>query len=177
MTAQTEFDRTLYLDMDGVLVDFDSEYQKRFDISLETRNQMASEYFWKVFNTNSKNFFLEAPPYQDTIKSVSTIRELSIEHKFNLEILTALPKMSRYPSAKFEKRAWLVMHGLDLIPFNVGPFAEDKHKHCQKGDILIDDNVLNIVQWNDSGGIGIFHHNWPATIKYLTTVLTHESSK
>lgn len=166
--------RTLYLDMDGVFVDFDAEFTKRFNLSIEEKEQLSSEEFWTIFDSNADNFFLDAPPFPNLEENVDMILTLCDKYDMQAEILTAVPKLSRYPAAKIEKREWLKKHSPDMlakIPFNVGPHAVDKQKHCQGNDILLDDNVLNIVQWNARGGIGIFHVNFKHSINFLKTVL------
>lgn len=163
---------TIYLDMDGVLVDFDAEFLARFEMTIEEKDELTAERFWELFNTKSKNFFYDAPPFDNVIDFVGAVHDLAVAHDYNVEILTAVPKLTRHPSAKHEKKEWLKKHNLHHIPFNVGPHAEDKQKHCIAGDILIDDNVMNIVQWNAKGGFGIYHVNFQSSLKYLDTLLS-----
>jgi hypothetical protein len=46
-------------------------------------------------------------------------------------------------------------------------FENNKFKHCDSGDILIDDMEKNIIPWRNAGGIGILHGNTYNTIQQL----------
>jgi hypothetical protein len=93
-----------------------------------------------------------------------------------LEVLTAIPKIGRIPTAKEDKRKWLDKYfDADFSgyfdAFNIGPLAEHKQYHCTGNDILIDDKLRNITQWRDRGGIGIHHTSAEQTLKELQEIL------
>ena len=56
------------------------------------------------------------------------------------------------PWAFYDKVIWAVKYFPD-IPVMFGPHSTDKYKHCQKGDILVDDRLDNCQAWTQAGGI------------------------
>ncbi len=102
-------------------------------------------------------------------------RRLAKGYPIRLGVLTAIPKASKIPSSTSDKINWIQRYFPDLLNnFNVGPYAEDKWKHCKPDDVLIDDKERNIKQWNAAGGRGIHHlsaeqslHELQLYLKYL----------
>lgn len=147
-----------YLDMDGLLCDFDQEFFNRHGISPHDLRGKPDADFWGKFNENPTNFYRNMPVLGDALWFVKRLRTLAAFHRYDLEILTAVPRMSSYPTAAQEKQEWCVEHGLGDLTFNTGPHSVDKQRWCQPGDILVDDNSKNIRQWMSKGGYGIFHY-------------------
>jgi len=90
-------------------------------------------------------------------------------HNMTVEILTAIPNLATFPDAVLQKQAWLRKHFPDLaaLKFKTGPHSKDKWNHCEPGDILIDDNEMNIAQWSAAGGIAIHHTSASASLSIL----------
>ena len=137
---------TIYLDMDGVIADFD---QRFMDVSGMTPNEYKDKHglkkFWNLIDKENKV-------------------------KFWVGILTA-PSVRK--QSKIGKTVWLRKIHPDLFPntpkINFKP-AKEKHQVKQsltKSDILIDDKVSTIDTWNQSGGTGILHTSTPNTINQL----------
>jgi hypothetical protein len=84
--------------------------------------------------------------------------------------LTATGKPGEWSSiARKGKHMWLDanlknVHVSDRII--VGSKSEKK-QYARPGDILIDDTLVNITDWNGVGGIGILHKNSRSTINHL----------
>lgn len=146
--------RTIYLDMDGVLVDFDTHF---FKLHGRWPKEVGEEGFWKVFDTKRDGFFRDCLPFDGHLGFLDSVLEVADIKHYKVEILTALPRRSTHPHAAQEKQDWLNLHGMGHIKMNVGPYAIDKQKWCNPGDILIDDKDLNIEQWSNKGGIAIHH--------------------
>jgi hypothetical protein len=53
----------------------------------------------------------------------------------------------------------------------IGPRSHEKVKRCQFGDILIDDRLSNITEWNEAGGVGYQYKNWEDCRLWLEAVL------
>jgi len=76
----------------------------------------------------------------------------------NVAFLTALPHpdpKSAWPYAPMDKINWVAEYCAKRyvsVPVFLGPYAHDKYKHCEIGDILIDDNLTNCTQWETAGG-------------------------
>jgi 5'(3')-deoxyribonucleotidase len=143
----------IYLDLDGVLADLDA---RLLSLSGKKFSDFPStSAAWKVFG-QYKNLFADVPKMSDADQLVAGVQQLAKQHHCTVEILTAIPLLTTMPSAENDKHEWVKKH-FGNIPFNIGPHAKDKWKHCRAGDILIDDKLLNIQQWNDVGGFGILH--------------------
>lgn len=146
--------RTIFLDLDGVMVDFDSHFES---LHGRTPKEVGEENFWKVFDTKRDGFFRDCLPFEGHLQFLGEVEDVADHFGFKVEVLTALPRRSTHPTAHQEKQDWLNIHGMSHIPMNVGPYAIDKQKWCKPGDILIDDKDLNIIQWRTKGGLGIHH--------------------
>lgn len=146
--------RKIYLDMDGVFVDFDTHFE-----ALHGRHpkEVGEENFWKVFDTKRDGFFRDCLPFEGHLQFLHEVLDVADHFGYEVEMLTALPRRSTHPTALQEKQDWLYLHGMSDIKMNVGPYAIDKQKWCNPGDILIDDKDLNIIQWRNKGGHGVHH--------------------
>ena len=148
--------KTIFLDMDGVLCDFESHYMqltgKDFH-SFEHRQEG-----WDFIEPYKEVFFETMPTMPDTYDLVDGVEELAEQYNCTVAILTAVPKIGRIPTARIQKYNWINGYFPQFsCTFNIGPHAQHKQFHCIPGDILIDDSPKNIPQWNDVGGFGILH--------------------
>jgi hypothetical protein len=149
----------IYLDMDSVIADFDKwafeTFGKRFDAFATSQEawEAAAPY---------QNLYRDLEKMPDADELVDGVYNLAAKHNCVVGILTAIPKLQRFPQAEQHKREWLEQHWGQKYPgllenFNTGPYSQDKQNHCRPGDVLIDDRDINIRQWNAKGGKGIFH--------------------
>ena len=161
---------TIYFDLDGVLADFDT-----YCVSLIGRSLNSfpdSQSGWDALGDNKLDMYLHLPIMKDAEIIVSEVFLAAKHTGYNVGVLTALPKYGRVPNAKKHKKEWLMKYfPLLLTDFNIGPWAEDKQKHCVLGDILIDDHELNISQWYSRGGVGIHHTSVNDTLDQLYRLL------
>ena len=153
---------TLYLDMDGVVADF-NEYAYRvhgFDPEVE-----YPDHLWNQIAQNDRLYReLKKTPYADDL--VNYCRTFTRMNKMNLYFLTAVPKTNKIHWAFYDKVQWAQFYFTD-IPVHFGPFSQNKHTHCIPGDILIDDRQSNINEWIIAGGLGILHETFDNTIECL----------
>lgn len=153
---------TLYLDMDGVVADF-NEYAYRvhgFDPEVEYPDKE-----WNEIAKNPRLYKdLKKTPYADDL--VNFCRTFARMNDMDFYFLTAVPKSNRLHWAFYDKVTWALFFFTD-VPVHFGPFSKDKHIHCNKGDILIDDRLSNIQEWKHAGGIGILHTDYEKTIASL----------
>ena len=122
MTKDNTQKKILYIDMDGVLVDF-----KRM---LREKNLVTKEEI-DAYVDNTEGIFLDLHPMKDAIASF----ELLSQH-FETYILTTAPWKNE--SAWTDKRKWVAKH--------LGEIADRKlivthRKDLNKGDYLIDDRL------------------------------------
>ncbi|MFC2639362.1 MAG: hypothetical protein ACFNZO_00850 [Candidatus Saccharibacteria bacterium] len=119
----------IYIDMDGVLVDFESALTK---VSPEMLEKFAGEY------DNIPGIFALMDPVSGALEAVDRLKE-----KYDLYILSSSPWEN--PTALGDKLAWVKKYfggdGQENIFFRKVIFSSVKH--LNRGDILIDDRTAN----------------------------------
>lgn len=119
----------IYIDMDGVLVDFESALTK---VSPEMLEKFAGEY------DNIPGIFALMDPVPGALEAVDRLKE-----KYDLYILSSSPWEN--PTALGDKLAWVKKYfggdGQENIFFRKVIFSSVKH--LNRGDILIDDRTVN----------------------------------
>jgi sulfur relay (sulfurtransferase) DsrC/TusE family protein len=159
--------KTLYLDMDGVVADFNNWSMSVLGVK-ESKHSWPEEEWEKLRHYPRMYRDLEKTPEADGL--VNFCRSLSKDKNFNLLFLTGVPKANDIHWAFYDKVIWAYNRYPD-IPVHFGPYSKDKQKHCLVGDILIDDRQSNITEWIAAGGIGILHQgNLHDTIKKLNEI-------
>jgi hypothetical protein len=155
---EEESEYKVYLDMDGVLADFDQRFR---DISgmepKEFENKYGTKAFWNLIDEENKiKFWVGIPVMSGAADLVNAVKD------YNYELLTS-------PSAKKQsylgKILWVKNHTGDVFPSKPRiNFKKAKEKHLvkpqlAKTDILIDDREDTIGRWNAAGGTGIVYKN------------------
>lgn len=152
----------LFLDMDGVLADFDGAFPKMFGFD---HREVADEVMWEAINSYG-TYFRDLPPCEGALEFYRDFAWLSPA------VLTACPP-DRYADVAAQKRGWVREH-LGAAPFVLpvqGSKAKPLFMHAP-GDILIDDFPANIERWEKAGGRGILHTgDFVATRKTLLEYL------
>ncbi len=144
---------TLYLDMDGVVADFD-EYAAR-TLGVPPSAGIYPDEVWYNLASNARLYRdLNKTPYADQL--VAECRDFALTKEYNLYFLTAVPKGNDVKWSFFDKVVWAQQHFPDIAVM-FGPYSKDKWQHCNAGDILIDDRSSNIDEWRAAGGIAIHH--------------------
>lgn len=155
---------TLYLDMDGVVADFD-EYAAR-TLGVPPSSGIYPDEIWYKLASNARLYRdLKKTTYADQL--VAECNDLALTKGFDIKFLTAVPKGNDVPWAFYDKVVWVQEHFPDIAVM-FGPYSRDKHVRCQPGDILIDDRRSNIEEWSAAGGIAIHHTNINATLYELS---------
>ncbi|MCO7487001.1 5' nucleotidase, NT5C type [Stenotrophomonas maltophilia] len=153
--------RTIYVDLDGVMADFDAAFPALFGLD---HRVLADDEMWGHINSHP-SFFRDLPPMQGAVEFFHSI------HHLNPVILTACPK-SNYPLAAMQKRQWVREH-LSATCM-VLPVLGGRHKPLfmhQPGDVLIDDFEANCDAWTAAGGVAIRHAgDWTATRHALSQI-------
>lgn len=145
---------TIYLDMDGVVADFDTAAEQYLCIPTRSNylhsHYRISEQEWHEL-TQNRRFYRTLPKMQQADELVNLARQYRDLLGWQLLFLTAVPKNDDMPWVYYDKIMWAQEHYSD-IPVMFGPYSTDKHRHCQPGDILIDDRLDNCSQWLAAGG-------------------------
>ena len=151
----------LYVDMDGVLTDFDKRFQ---DFSTlppkDYENQYGVEKFWDLIdNKTGVKFWVGMDWMPDGKRLWNFVKHL------NPTILSA---PSRQEQSKIGKHLWIRKH----IPGTktILTYSSNKQNHSGKNRILIDDRKKNIEEWESKGGIGILHTDAFSTIERLKEI-------
>ena len=145
----------VYIDMDGVLANFDKGVQELAGfqrLSQEERDDDKVNAMWAAVRA-VPHFYDNLEPMPGVLGMFRSIYE---EYGERCEILTGLPKpYRRIPDAEPDKRKWVSRLLSDKIVVNTC-IREDKVKFCKdKSCILIDDLGSNISDWEKHGGTGI----------------------
>jgi len=157
---------TLYLDMDGVVADFD-EYAAR-TLGIPPSSGIYPNEIWYKLASNARLYRdLIKTPYADEL--VFQCSKFAKQRDYALKFLTAVPKGNDVPWAFYDKVVWAQEY-FSAIPVMFGPFSKDKYVHCQIGDILLDDRISNIEEWKAAGGIAIHHTNIDTTLQELSNL-------
>jgi 5'(3')-deoxyribonucleotidase len=161
---------TIYLDMDGVVADFDSYARKILNTDKTTHSWPHES--WKKIASNPR-LYRDLNKTSEADKLVNFCQQIVSDNQdWNLLFLTAVPKDDDMPWAYYDKILWVQKY-YPTIPVMFGPHSYDKWKHCRPGDILIDDRPSNYEDWITKGqGKAILHRgNLSETIQELSKLL------
>lgn len=161
-----EKDYKIYLDMDGVVADFDKRFE---DLSGLLPDDFISKNgknaFWDLIDEKHKvGFWVGIPPMENAKQLVDFVSQ------YNYVMLTA---PSTKKQSRLGKNLWIRNHTGDIFPTKprvIFKAAKEKHKvkpQLTDLDILIDDKASTIDNWNASGGTGILYKSAPQVISQL----------
>lgn len=145
--------KKVFLDMDGVLVDFDGYFLKTFGVPYSAMNKKE---VWGHVET-IPNFFRKLPKLSKTDELFKVVNEI-VRNPLLIEILTAKPKRTGHLiSCARDKEGWIREHIDENIFVNCVDGWDNKRHFCQHGDILIDDSKRNCDDWENAGGLSILY--------------------
>ena len=144
---------TIFLDMDGVVADFDSHCT--YILGKRNEDHGWPDEDWAKIRARPR-IYGELPKTKEADALVEYCRYLRDTRNYELLFLTAVPKGNDVHWAFYDKVLWAQKYFPD-IPVHFGPFAKNKKEHCKPGDILIDDRPSNIIEWGEVDGHGILH--------------------
>jgi len=155
IAEEEKVDYKIYCDMDGVLADFESGYEKLTGVDLKGEFQKGED-FWEPISKAGVGFWAGLKWMPDGQKLWNYIKP------YNPDLLSA---PSREESSRIGKAVWVKykLPGTKLIL----RYAKQKQELANPESILIDDRQVNIDQWEAAGGIGILHTSADNTIKQL----------
>lgn len=159
LQEQEETKYKIYVDMDGVLVDFDGGYEELTGMTTQEADAKGPEFFWKPISKAGAKWWI-------TLKWMPDGKQLwNYVKKYTPELLSA---PSREEASRMGKRVWVKreLPGTKLILRS----ADKKQEFASPTSILIDDREKNIKQWEAAGGIGILHTDAASTIKKLKEI-------
>ena len=151
----------IYLDMDGVIADFDARYKQLYKIyPSEADTYKVFDGFFTQFIADEQFAKLDLLP--DAVELIEYLKTLSIP----TEILSSTSSERRDADIRKQKLEWLDKHDI-RFPVNLVPGKRFKKDYSNPSVLLIDDTSVNIDQWRKEGGIGILHSDTVTTINTL----------
>lgn len=151
----------IYLDLDGVIADFDKRYKELYKIA--PRDADTYKTFDKFFTTFiAERQFAKLDLMPDALMLIEYLKSLSIP----TEILSSTSSEKRDAEIREQKVEWLHKHNL-TFPINLVPGKRLKRNFSNPSSLLIDDTAQNIDQWRAEGGVGILHTDAITTIGIL----------
>ncbi len=155
--------KIVYVDMDGVLADFDRRKLEVFGTL-----DVLDEEMWPEIHKNHPDWFFTLPkfPDHDWFCAVLGAGYWDID----VAVLSAMPNPRRgnVYNCLWGKSQWVKKHcGWPAI------FCVRSHKstYATPDSILIDDLPQNIEDWRKKGGIGILHKSQKESIAELEQIL------
>ena len=152
---------TLYLDMDGVLCNFDKAYRKLDPDKSDRKRFREAVLEHNIFET------LEfMPDAHELLNHVSTLDDVKIE------ILTSLGTYdyTQGSAARRQKLNWLINNKI-YYDANFVHSKIEKAKYACKKCILIDDSFGCVDPFNEKGGYAILHTSAKQSIIALQTAI------
>lgn len=163
----TEITRTyiLYIDMDGVLADFEKkvkEIDQTYNRDDYLANSKGRKSMWDAITQYQKDggeLWYELDMMPDAMVLWNYVKKYP-----NTEILTATGNPMYH--ADEQKLRW-VKEKIGNVKVNFARKSADKAQYAEPNYILIDDAEKSIGPWTAAGGIGILHTTAADTISKL----------
>ena len=164
---EEEQDWKIYLDMDGVVADFDKRFRDLAGMGpKEFENKYGKNKFWDFIDEgdNKIKFWVGIPPMDGASQLVDYVSQ----HDYSMLTAPSAKKQSR-----LGKLLWIRNHTGDIFPSKPQViFKKAKEKHLVKPsltekDILIDDRADTISNWESAGGTGILYTSASQVISAL----------
>lgn len=148
--------RSLFLDLDGVLADFDRGVRA---VTGKAPEELPTKVMWRELSRH-KDFY-------GTLEFMHDGQELwRFCAPFDPTILTGLPLGSW---ASEQKRRW-VAHMLGPHVTVITCMARDKHRHAHPGAVLVDDREKAREPWEAAGGTFVLHTGARTSIAALKNI-------
>lgn len=161
--------RKIFVDMDGVLADFDTGYEQKFGVRpRKDANNIDSNVDWDLVRT-TPNFYMHLPPMPDMEELWHGVILLATQYQCTWPVvLTGIPYS--IVQAASNKRKWAAKNLGDHIQM-ICCLSKEKYKFASPGDILIDDWTKYEQRWIDAGGVFIHHLNAALSLETLRKIL------
>lgn len=162
----------IYLDMDGVLTDFDKRYVELFGERPFDPEENREHFWnnWKQFVDGNNFEDLEVHP--DAYALMQVVNSLKVPY----EILSSSGGGYSHDEVIRQKKVWLAKHGFDVYA-NFVPGGRHKAKFAKPDHVLVDDMKRNIELYRENGGAAIHHTNVGDTVRELIAhYTTHAKS-
>lgn len=155
----------IFIDMDGVLCDFDTQFSSLKGIPRSKVKGYKSPDMWKIIERAGEEYWSQMGWNPGGRELWNFLRNFK-------PIILSSPM--RHDSCTTGKLKW-VAENLGKVPVIL---ESKKYIYSKPGAILIDDLEKNIGPWRDNGGIGILHDetNIPGTIEKVRRALNEKAA-
>ena len=155
----------IYLDMDGVIADFEKRYVELFKVQpSSTREYKEFNKFFDKFIADGHFETLELMP--DAMDLVRALRNALPP----TQILSSTASEQRHKAISEQKIKWLETQGIDFQR-NLVPGKELKKRYARTDTLIIDDTESVIDDWRAAGGVAILHKSVADTLVQLKFIL------
>ena len=152
----------IYVDMDGVLCNFEKRYTEMFGVIKEdARRKVFRPNFDRFIATNQFATLDIMPDFH------LLVQYLNLLHDTPKQILSSTAYEKTYETISRQKREWLGDHSVWWPDPIFVPGKRHKYKFAQPDTVIIDDTYSVIEDWRNAGGIGIWHKDWATTLAIL----------
>jgi 5' nucleotidase, deoxy (Pyrimidine), cytosolic type C protein (NT5C) len=150
---------SIFIDMDGVLADFDSAYEQQFGVR---PSKVDDNVDWRAVRRIA-GFYASLPPMDGMEKLWQHVLP------YQPVILTGAP--SEVEEAADNKRAWVHKHlGIGAAEAMIVCRSRDKSLHCKTGDVIVDDWDKYRHLWLAKGGLWVLHVSAEQSITELSQI-------
>jgi len=156
----------IYLDMDGVITDFVTQYESLFGKRPSDNSQREKEFSnnWDVYVTGGN--FVKQPKMPDADKLLKYINGLNV----TIEMLSSSGGEKYHECVVAQKMAWLRNNGI-MYKANIVTNGSKKAEFASPWNILIDDTEDVVQNYRSAGGTAILHRDAYSTIKELSLLV------
>ncbi len=149
----------LYLDMDGVLVDFEGGFVK-------LSNGLKASNLYKQYGSKAVQHYIHSvgPKFWANLEWIEGGHELwdsarKLFRRVNILSSAGTTDLERGKPVIEGKKMWLKKYMPEMPDSNIIIVLgkHNKKKYSSKESILVDDVPVTIREWNEQGGYGILH--------------------
>ena len=160
--------KTIYLDMDGVLSDFEKRYVELFGYGCaearEKKQTIFRQHWLDIVNGWHFATLDWFPGAKDLLEYVTSLK------KIELRILTSTAGYEFHYEITKQKVKWVTDRNID-IPVITVPGKRFKKLWANENSLLVDDTAKNIDDFFNNGGNAILHVSAEDTIKKMKEYL------
>lgn len=153
----------IYLDMDGVLTDFEKKYEELFGVRPD-EVKSRTKHFWSNWQQFvALNSFEHLEKHKDADRLLNFALALGVP----VEILSSSGGETNHENVSMQKIKWLLNNDIRLKA-NIVAGGSKKAAFAQPWHILIDDTEHVVEKYRAAGGTAILHYDIDVTIRELS---------
>ena len=153
----------VYVDLDGVLVDFVSKIEELTQMKISDINAIpGNEIIRNLLNEEvEKGFYLNLPPVKDVAKMIELVKYCK-EHYYTRALTVCYG--NNFDLIADHKQQWLNNNGFEGLKLIGVARSREKSLYANPRTILIDDRSRSCEPFRHSDGIAVKHRSADHTI-------------